>query len=61
MLAGKLDALSPLKVLSRGYGVIYHQGAAVRDLDVLPEGTEVLLQAEKGRRTARLAAQEEKV
>lgn len=61
VLAGKLDALSPLKVLSRGYGVIYHQGAAVRDLDVLPEGTEVLLQAEKGRRTARLAAQEEKV
>lgn len=59
VLAGKLDALSPLKVLSRGYGIIYHQGAAVRDLDVLPEGAEVVLQAEKGKRTARLVPQEE--
>lgn len=54
LLAGKLDALSPLKVLARGYGVIYHQGQAVRDLDVLPAGSEVLLQAEKGRRQAKL-------
>lgn len=59
VLAGKLDALSPLKVLSRGYGIIYHQGAAVRDLDALPEGAEVVLQAEKGKRTARLVPQEE--
>ncbi len=54
LLAGRLDALSPLKVLARGYGVIYRDGAAVRDLDALPEGEEVTLQAEKGRRQARL-------
>ena len=59
VLAGRLDALSPLRVLSRGYGIIYHQGAAVRDLDALPEGAEVLLQAEKGKRAARLIPQEE--
>lgn len=58
VLAGKLDALSPLKVLSRGYGIIYHQGAAVRDLDALPEGAEVVLQAEKGKRLAQLLPQE---
>lgn len=54
LLAGRLDALSPLKVLARGYGVIYRDGVAVRDLDALPEGEEVTLQAEKGRRQARL-------
>lgn len=54
LMSEKLDALSPLKVLARGYGVIYHQGQAVRDLDILPEGEEVTLQAEKGKRQARL-------
>ncbi len=58
LAAGKLDVLSPLKALSRGYAVVYHEGKAVRDLGVLPEGEEVLIQAEKGRRAAKLLAKE---
>lgn len=54
LAAGKLDVLSPLKALSRGYAVVYCEGKAVRDLESLPEGTEVTIQAEKGRRAAKL-------
>ena len=54
LASGKLDALSPLKVLARGYSVIYCQGKAVRDLTELPAGTQIELQAEKGRRQAKL-------
>lgn len=54
LAAGKLDVLSPLKALSRGYAVVYCEGKAVRDLESLPEGTEVTIQAEKGKRAAKL-------
>lgn len=54
LASGKLDVLSPLKALSRGYAVVYHEGKAVRDLDGLPAGEEVLIQAEKGKRAAKL-------
>ncbi|RKJ40059.1 exodeoxyribonuclease VII large subunit [Acutalibacter sp. 1XD8-33] len=54
LLSGKLDAMSPLKVLSRGYSVVYHGGKAVRDLTGLPAGEEVTLQVETGRRQAKL-------
>lgn len=54
LAAGKLDVLSPLKALSRGYAVVYCEGKAVRDLESLPDGTEVTIQAEKGRRAAKL-------
>lgn len=54
LAAGKLDALSPLKVLARGYSVIYHDGKAVRNLDALSVGDEVNLRAEKGQRKAKL-------
>lgn len=54
LAAGKLDALSPLKVLARGYSVVYYDGKAVRDLDALSAGDEVDLRAEKGQRKARL-------
>lgn len=54
LASGKLDALSPLKVLARGYSVIYHDGKAVRDLEALSPGDEVDLRAEKGWRKARL-------
>lgn len=55
LFSGKLDALSPLKILARGYGAIYTaNGRAVRDLTALPAGEELTLQAEKGKRQARL-------
>lgn len=54
LAAGKLDVLSPLKALSRGYAVVYCERKAVRDLEPLPDGTEVTIQAEKGRRAAKL-------
>ncbi len=54
VLSGKLDAMSPLKVLARGYSVVYHQGRVLRDLEALPPGEEVLIQAEKGKRPAKL-------
>lgn len=54
LAAGKLDVLSPLKALSRGYAVVYCEGKAVRDLESLPDGTEVTIQAEKGKRAAKL-------
>ena len=54
LAAGKLDVLSPLKALSRGYAVVYHEGKAVRDLAQLEEGEEVLIQVEKGKRAAKL-------
>ena len=54
LACGKLDALSPLKVLARGYAAVYYEGKAVRDLTALPAGETVLLQAEKGKREAKL-------
>ncbi len=54
LASGKLDALSPLKVLARGYSVVFHEGKAVRDLEALPSGAKVTLRAEKGRREAKL-------
>ncbi|MEG1426551.1 MAG: exodeoxyribonuclease VII large subunit, partial [Oscillospiraceae bacterium] len=37
-LAGKLDALSPLKVLERGYAVLTHNGQAVHSVNSLDMG-----------------------
>ena len=55
LLCGKLDAMSPLKVLARGYGVIFDsEGRAVRDLSALEAGAKVSLMAEQGRRDAAL-------
>lgn len=54
LAAGKLDALSPLRVLARGYSVVYHEGRAVKDVEALPAGETVSIQAEKGRRDAKL-------
>lgn len=54
LASGKLDALSPLKVLARGYSVVYHKGKAIHDLTALPSGETVVIQSEKGKREATL-------
>ncbi|OJU13874.1 MAG: exodeoxyribonuclease VII large subunit [Clostridiales bacterium 43-6] len=38
VLSGTLDALSPLKVLSRGYAIPYHDGKLVRSLREIDRG-----------------------
>lgn len=47
--AGRLDAMSPLKVLQRGYAVVTKEGAAVREIGMLCPGDriEVLLSGGK--------------
>ncbi len=57
-LAGKLDALSPLKVLDRGYSVTYKlpEKSVVKDSARLEKGDEVLIGFNKG--TARCKVEE---
>lgn len=47
-LAASLDAMSPLKVLSRGYSVVTSAGSAVRDASVLNIGDRLSIRFEKG-------------
>ncbi len=47
-LAGKLDALSPLKVLSRGYSVISKEGKVIKDNKNLKKGDSILIKLHKG-------------
>ncbi|MEZ4547711.1 MAG: exodeoxyribonuclease VII large subunit [Thermodesulfobacteriota bacterium] len=57
-LAGKLDALSPLKVLDRGYSVTYKlpEKNVVKDSARLKKGDKVLIGFNKG--TARCKVEE---
>ena len=48
---GKLDTISPLKVLERGYAVATHEGRAVTDADTLQVGDRLELRLHRGRRT----------
>ena len=53
-LAGRLDALSPLKVLERGYAVATHAGHVVSDTATLAPGDVVELRFARGRARARV-------
>lgn len=53
-LAGKLDALSPLKVLGRGYAIAYHEGQAVHSVQNVKVGDSLTVQVEDGRITAKV-------
>ena len=47
--AGRLDALSPLKVLGRGYAIAYTEaGAAVKDASKLSAGDTLTIRPERG-------------
>ncbi len=48
-LTRQLDALSPLKVLDRGYAIALHDGHAVTDAKTLKAGDELDLRFSKGR------------
>ena len=54
LLAGKLDALSPVKILARGYGVVLHDGRAVIDAAQVAEGDVVTLRLHRGEVDARV-------
>ncbi len=47
--ARHLDALSPLKVLDRGYAIALHEGRAVTDASTLKAGDDVELRLARGR------------
>lgn len=47
-LTGKLDALSPLKVLSRGYAIAYHEDRPIRSISEVSAGDTVQLKWSDG-------------
>lgn len=58
--AGRLDAMSPLKVLSRGYAVVQRaDGSAARDAGELQAGEQVTLRLAKGQKMARILGEDE--
>ncbi len=48
-LCGKLDALSPLKVLSRGYSVVSKEGKILKDSKNVKKGDLLLIKLHKGK------------
>ena len=47
VMSAKLDALSPLSVLSRGYAILESDGKVVSDAQVLSTGDEISVKLEK--------------
>jgi exodeoxyribonuclease VII large subunit len=59
-LAGKLDTLSPLAVLSRGYALAWDEhGRLLRDAEQVAPGDGLRLRLHRGALTARVVAREE--
>ncbi|MBM43187.1 MAG: exodeoxyribonuclease VII large subunit, partial [Acidobacteria bacterium] len=54
-LAGRLDALSPLGVLARGYAVCWNtdRTAVIRDADAVAVGDEISITLQRGRLRAK--------
>lgn len=48
VLGSRLDALSPLKILARGYSVVLHEGRAVTEAASLREGDALRVRLDKG-------------
>lgn len=54
--AARLDALSPLRVLDRGYAVVHHAGTPVRDAGTLTPGDALTLRFARGEADATVTA-----
>ena len=54
ILSGKADALSPLSVLSRGYGIVEKDGRSITNVKALNIGDEVKISLSKGGASARI-------
>ena len=54
LLSGQLDALSPLKVLSRGYAVATQEGRPIRDGGALRPGDQITLRFQRGEAAAEI-------
>lgn len=54
VLSGKADALSPLAVLSRGYGIIEKGGKCIRSAEALKVGDDVEISLSKGGACAKI-------
>ncbi len=50
----KLDALSPLKTLTRGYGIISNKGKVVKSIKQLPKGEEIQIRLQDGQTNAKI-------
>ncbi|MCC6808636.1 MAG: exodeoxyribonuclease VII large subunit [Deltaproteobacteria bacterium] len=59
-VAARLDALSPLGVLSRGYAIALNEGIAVRAPGDAPVGTKLQIRLHEGEIAARVIDQKEK-
>jgi exodeoxyribonuclease VII large subunit len=60
LAAGRLEALSPLRVLARGYAIVTREGAdaPVTDASDLAPGDDVRLRLARGRAAARILSTE---
>ena len=54
VLTGKADALSPLSVLARGYGIVEKDGKNIRSTESLNVGDEVDISLSKGGMSAKI-------
>ena len=50
----KLDTLSPLKTLTRGYSIVSYEGKMINSADNLKEGDKVDLRFADGERKAKI-------
>lgn len=61
LLSGKLDAMSPLSVLSRGYGIVTHSGKRASSVDGIDIGENISVQLFDGRLDAVIESVEKEV